>query len=241
MGLWADCGAATTWLEPLKLARSSQQLPPGGGALSVSAGERWPIIPPLSAQNGSCRISYASPAGPRGAGEAYTVSGLSDEFRILPGVKLKYAARACPLLEREAEEWVKCCTRRFEFWENNSATLRPSFVRMWRRDRFSFWLGAGAGLEFEYSRWHFRQVRQVYNEDGNEVGLVEGEAYGTLVQDEHFTSGDSWSRHFVLVGSFGVSASLTRRTVLRFGYACMLRYLDEPLAGAIEVGIGYRF
>lgn len=38
---------------------------------------------------------------------------MSDKFRILPAVNLTHAARACPLLESEAEEWVECCTRRF--------------------------------------------------------------------------------------------------------------------------------
>ena len=43
-----------------------------------------------------------------------------------------------------------------EYW-TNEATLRPSFARMWRRDRFSFWLGA----EFEHDRWRHKRSRKV--------------------------------------------------------------------------------
>lgn len=127
-----------------------------------------------------------------------------------------------------------------EHW-TNEATLRPSFVRVLRRDRISFWLGAGIGAEFEYNRWRYKRVREVRDKDGNTVPVDDEEPFGLLVLDEHFTTVDDWSPHMVLLGSFGVSASLSERTVVRLGYSCVLRYLDEPLAGGIEIGIGYRF
>ena len=54
------------------------------------------------------------------------------------------------------------------------ATIRPSVVRMWRRDRFSIYVGAGLGFELEHNRWRFRDVRELYDEEGDEVGLGGG-------------------------------------------------------------------
>ena len=44
-----------------------------------------------------------------------------------------------------------------------------------------------------------------------------------------------------LIGSFGLSASVSERTVVQFGYSCLMTYLDEPLVGGILFGVGYRF
>ena len=122
------------------------------------------------------------------------------------------------------------------------ATIRPSIVRMWRRDRFSIYVGAGFGLESEHNRWHFQRVRHVYDEEGNEVGREsEDDVFGTLVRDEHFTSGVDWTHNKALIGRFGVLTNLTRRIIVRGGYSCVMTSIDEPLSGAIEVGIGYRF
>ena len=76
--------------------------------------------------------------------------------------------------------------------------------------------------------------------------MEEGEVYGTLVRDEGFTAGDGWSHNVgflggALIGRFGVLASVTPRTTVRVGYSCLMSYSDEPLSGAIEIGIGYRF
>ncbi len=127
-----------------------------------------------------------------------------------------------------------------EYW-TNEATLRPSFVRVLRRDRISFWLGAGIGTEFEYNRVRYKRIREVHDKDGNAIPVDDEEPFGLLVLDKHFTASDDWSHHMVLLGRFGLSASLSERAVVRFGYSCVLRYPDEPLAGGIEIGIGYRF
>lgn len=127
-----------------------------------------------------------------------------------------------------------------EHW-TNEATLRPSFARVWRRDRFSFWLGAGVGAKFEYNRWRHKRAQEVHDGTGSVIPVDDEEPFGLLVLDEHFNKGDSWSPLLAILGSFGSSVSLTERAVVRFGYSCGLTYLDEPLAGGIEVGIGYRF
>lgn len=38
---------------------------------------------------------------------------MSGDFHVLPTPKLKQAAKDCPLLERNAEVWITCCSRRF--------------------------------------------------------------------------------------------------------------------------------
>lgn len=38
---------------------------------------------------------------------------MPDDFHVLPTPKLKQAAKDCPLLERNAEAWIACCSRRF--------------------------------------------------------------------------------------------------------------------------------
>ncbi len=38
---------------------------------------------------------------------------MSGDFHVLPTPKLKQAAKDCPLLERDGEAWIACCSRRF--------------------------------------------------------------------------------------------------------------------------------
>ncbi len=38
---------------------------------------------------------------------------MADHFHVLPTPKLKQAAKDCPLLERDSEAWIACCSRRF--------------------------------------------------------------------------------------------------------------------------------
>lgn len=38
---------------------------------------------------------------------------MSGDFHVLPTPKLTRAAKDCPLLERNAEAWIACCSRRF--------------------------------------------------------------------------------------------------------------------------------
>ena len=38
---------------------------------------------------------------------------MSSDFHVLPTPKLTRVAKDCPLLERNAEAWIACCSRRF--------------------------------------------------------------------------------------------------------------------------------
>ena len=38
---------------------------------------------------------------------------MADDFHVLPTLKLKQAAKDCPLLEGDLEAWIVCCSRRF--------------------------------------------------------------------------------------------------------------------------------
>jgi RNA polymerase sigma-70 factor (ECF subfamily) len=38
---------------------------------------------------------------------------MSDDFHVIPTPELKQAADDCPLLERDLEGWIVCCSRRF--------------------------------------------------------------------------------------------------------------------------------
>ena len=135
-----------------------------------------------------------------------------------------------PHLSNEDEHWRRV------------TTIRPSIVRMWRRDRFSIYVGAGFGLESEHHRWRFQRINQVLDEEGNVVGREsEDDHLGTLVRAESFTTGDNWVHQKALIGRFGMLVNLAPRIVVRGGYSCLLSYLDEPLSGAIEASIGYRF
>lgn len=135
-----------------------------------------------------------------------------------------------PHLANEDEQWGRV------------ATIRPSIVRLWRQDRVSFWIGAGLGLESEYGRWRFRRVREVFDTEGNVVGREnEADLYGTLIRDEEFTAGKNWNHSMAMIGRFGFAIGLTPRMVMRAGYSCVMTYLDAPLSGVVELGVGYRF
>ena len=38
---------------------------------------------------------------------------MSDDFHVIPTPELKQAAEGCPLLKRDLEGWIVCCSRRF--------------------------------------------------------------------------------------------------------------------------------
>ena len=38
---------------------------------------------------------------------------MASDFHVLPTPGLRQAARDCPLLERDSEAWIACCSRRF--------------------------------------------------------------------------------------------------------------------------------
>lgn len=105
----------------------------------------------------------------------------------------------------------------------------PSIVRMWRRDRFSIYLGGGLGLEHQRQLIRYRPIRE--HSDGS----------GFLIRAEGFVD----SRDSVLANALlfrgGLLVSLTPRLVLRGGYSHILGYTDTPASRSLAVGIGYRF
>ncbi len=38
---------------------------------------------------------------------------MTEDFHVIPTPELKQAAEGCPLLERDLEGWIACCSRRF--------------------------------------------------------------------------------------------------------------------------------
>ena len=121
--------------------------------------------------------------------------------------------------------------------QNNDLTTQrliailPSFVRLWRRDRFSIYAGGGLGLEHQRQHIRYQQAFPQENPDGST----------TLVREEEFVD----SRDAVSIGAVifraGMLMSLAPRVVLRGGYSHIITYLDTPASKSLEVGIGYRF
>ena len=121
--------------------------------------------------------------------------------------------------------------------QNNDLTTQrliaivPSFVRLWRRDRFSIYAGGGLGLEHQRQHIRYQQAFPQENPDGST----------TLVREEEFVE----SRDVVSIGAFifraGILLNLAPRVVLRGGYSHIITYLDTPASKSLEVGIGYRF
>ena len=121
--------------------------------------------------------------------------------------------------------------------QNNDVTTQrliailPSVVRLWRRDRFSIYIGAGLGLEHQRQQIRYQPALPQENPDGS----------STLVRAEEFVE----SRDVVSIGALifraGILMSLAPRVVLRGGYSHILGYIDTPASRSLEVGIGYRF
>jgi hypothetical protein len=104
----------------------------------------------------------------------------------------------------------------------------PSFVRLWRRERFSIY--AGGGLGFEHERQHSRVVPVIGRDDNGQPIL------GAGPQEYRVTRTDT-----TLALRFGTLVSLTDRVVLRGGLTLLPRYIDESASTSFEFGIGYRF
>lgn len=105
----------------------------------------------------------------------------------------------------------------------------PSIVRLWRRDRFSIYLGGGLGLEHQRQLIRYRPIRE--HSDGS----------GLLVRAEGFVSSRDSVSATPLLFRGGLLVNLTPRVVLRGGYSHILGYTDTPASRSLEVGIGYRF
>ncbi len=113
------------------------------------------------------------------------------------------------------------------FVKERRVALIPSVVRMWRRDRFSIYAGAGWG--FEHERQHYR-VRPIIGRDAN-AGAILGEP----------TEGRANRTDAMLALRIGGLISLTPKVTFRAGYSLLPRYIDESASKCFEVGIGYRF
>jgi opacity protein-like surface antigen len=117
--------------------------------------------------------------------------------------------------------------------EDNFARVRrvilvPSVVRLWRRDRFSIYAGAGVGFEHDRERTLFRPI-VARDEKGQPVlgpQSTENRVNKTLASPAL---------------RVGVIVSLSRRLVLRSGYSYVRHYTDERGSRGLEAGIGYRF
>lgn len=105
----------------------------------------------------------------------------------------------------------------------------PSIVRLWRRDRFSIYLGGGLGLEHQRQLIRYRPIRE--HSSGS----------GLLARADGFVDFRDSVSATPLLFRAGLLVSLTPRLVLRAGYSHILGYLDAPASRSLAVGIGYRF
>lgn len=121
--------------------------------------------------------------------------------------------------------------------QNNDVTTQrliavlPSVVRMWRRDRFSFYAGGGLGLERQSQLIRYQPVDVLENLDGASV----------LVRSEEFVESSDTVSPTPLIVRGGVLVNLARRIVLRAGYSHVIVSFDTTGSRSLEVGIGYRF
>lgn len=107
----------------------------------------------------------------------------------------------------------------------------PSIIRLWRRNRFSFYLGGGLGWEHQRQRIRYRPVDERAQPDGSSL----------LVRAEEFANRRDSVSATPLLFRTGLLVSLTPRLVLRGGYSHILGYLDTPASRSFDMGIGVRF
>lgn len=121
--------------------------------------------------------------------------------------------------------------------QNNDLTTQrltailPSVVRLWRRDRFSFYAGGGLGLERQSQFIRYQPAHHQENPDGTSV----------LVRSQEFDESRDTVSVTPLIFRGGVLVSLAPRVVLRVGYSHVLGYVDTAASRSLEVGIGFRF
>ncbi len=110
-------------------------------------------------------------------------------------------------------------------------SILPSVVRLWRRDRFSIYIGGGLGWEHQRQLIRYRPVEEREHPDGS----------STLVRAEEFVDSRDKVSATPLIFRAGMLMNLAPRVVLRGGYSHLLGYFDTPASRSLEVGIGYRF
>lgn len=106
--------------------------------------------------------------------------------------------------------------------------VMPSFVRIWRRDRFHIYAGPGLGWE------HRRQNNRLRP-------IVGYEQNGRAIFSDQFVESNSTETRAMLVFRVGTAINLTDRVLLRVGFSVLPRYADETPSKSVELGIGYRF
>ena len=121
--------------------------------------------------------------------------------------------------------------------QNNDVTTQraisvlPSVVWLWRRDRFSIYIGGGLGFEQQRQLIRYQPAHERENPDGNRI----------LVRSEEFVESRDVVSIMPLNLRAGVLMNLSRRVVLRAGYSQIVAYVDTAASRSLEVGIGYRF
>jgi hypothetical protein len=117
--------------------------------------------------------------------------------------------------------------------ESNSSRERrvaftPAIVRLWRRQHFSIYAGAGIGAELARQRSRTRPV----------IGF---DSQGNPILGGNFVVTNTSKTEAMLVLRLGTLISLSPRVVLRAGFSVFPRYADETASKSFEFGIGYRF
>ncbi len=106
-------------------------------------------------------------------------------------------------------------------------TMFPSIVRLWRRDWFAVYAGAGPGFEHNRERSRFRPI-------------VARDEQGRPVLAEKFESTPT-TRVAPLGLRAGIIVSPGARLVVRACYSYLRRYSDASPSRGVEAGVGYRF
>jgi len=106
-------------------------------------------------------------------------------------------------------------------------SVTPSLVRLWRRQRFSVYAGAGSGLERDWERTRLR------------IFAIEAEPGRLLYERSDERRGKN--KPMLVNLRAGLIVGMGRRLVLRTGWRYARTYTDAPGSTAFEVGIGYRF
>jgi hypothetical protein len=106
--------------------------------------------------------------------------------------------------------------------------LLPSFVRLWRQERFSIYAGGGMGFEHERQNNRMRPI-------------IGREPNGDPILADDFQNSRAVRTDAMLVLRLGTLVSVAPRVVLRAGFSLCPRYMDAKASKSLELGIGYRF
>ena len=120
--------------------------------------------------------------------------------------------------------------------------ILPAVARLWRKERYSIYIGAGLGLEHQSQLIRHRPVKEVVDPDGEPpVDSMGNLTFGRLVRADEFVESKDTVASMLLILRGGLLVRLAPRVVLRVGYSFLPAYLDAQAPQSVEVGIGYRF